>query len=113
MSRHTTVLRRLLPGRTTLQIPTHTNRCAGYVFAVAVENCVNKTVKGASRRPHDKITTLSDLKSDNPDRDEGDIYQNGSLMSVWTKGFQAFDEFDSVEPGKMFIFPTGKPVADP
>lgn len=72
------------------------DRCAPYAFVLAIEDCVKKVVTRAYRRRDDAVTQL------HPATDATELseepYQNGSIMSIWLKGFENFDEFSGITP---------------
>lgn len=72
------------------------DRAAPYAFALAVEDCVTKTVTTASRRKGDETTQLDLVTHVEPTEP---IFENGSLISVFIKPFEQFSEFDSILPG--------------
>ena len=75
------------------------DRSERYVFALAVQNCVNGHSTLASRRTGASVTTLQPSRESAPQ--EGDILENGSVMSVWTKGFLPFDPFAKINLGEV------------
>jgi hypothetical protein len=90
-------------GVTILQSRVHLDRAANYLFALAIEDCVQKNIVVASRHQDKDTTSLLPLQTTTPSSPE-EIYKNGSLMTVWVSGFQSFEEFNNIEPGKMVIF---------
>jgi hypothetical protein len=84
----------LLLNQSRLQI----DRCNNFIFALAVEDCVNKEVTAACRRREDDKTTLAPIEPAPVNMD--DVFKNGSIIQVWIKGVQPFDEFRNREPGK-------------
>lgn len=68
------------------------DRASGYAFALAVENCVNKTVMTAARA---KGADRTQLKPSVPSTDQNkDAFQNGSLAQVWVGHLLPFSDFD-------------------
>jgi hypothetical protein len=82
------------------------DRGANYLFALAVENCVNRQVFAASRRHGETRTELIELSKpvDSPEV-RGDILQNNSIMSVWLGAMFPFDDFLSFKPGETKFLP--------
>lgn len=76
------------------------DRGQNLAFFLAVEDCINRTVTAASRSIGERTTVLTPLKSTMAIPAE-DVFQNGSLLQAWTKGFQPFTEFAGLEPGKL------------
>lgn len=77
-----------------------------YSFALAVEDCVKRNVIAATRCNSDDVTTLTSLNLVAPAASE-DVFKNGSLMTLWLEGLQAFDGFADLEPGRMiFVEPS-------
>jgi hypothetical protein len=67
------------------------DRAAKFTFILAVEDCVRGVVTAAARMVGENITQLMPLRVEevaNP----GDVLRNGSIMSIWIKGFFPFEE---------------------
>lgn len=79
-----------------IQTRIKTDRAVNYTFVVAVENCVTNGVTAAARRLGDAITTMFPLE---PKIDPEDVIQNGSVITVWTSGFQPFSDFERLTQG--------------
>ncbi|WP_430414032.1 restriction endonuclease [Parasphingorhabdus sp.] len=69
------------------------DRHQDYTFVLAVEDCITKSVKTASRKISEKITVLEDFKQQPKSEN---IYQNGSICSIWPEGILPFEEFENV-----------------
>lgn len=80
------------------------DRAEKYAFALAIENCIKQTVTAASRKPNDTSTTLHPLEK-KTEIDKADIYQNGSLMTLWVEGYEPFEKFGEIEPGHFLFKP--------
>jgi hypothetical protein len=72
------------------------DRAAPYAFVLAVEDCVKKTVTTASRRTGAEITQLDPVKQETATEQ---VFESGSLISVFIKPFEHFSEFDDIQPG--------------
>jgi hypothetical protein len=76
------------------------DRAKNYMFALAVENCVNGNVSTASRPIKENLTTLAPVAPiDSVQR--GDTMKNGSVMRVFLKGFFLFEEMAGLQPIPM------------
>lgn len=74
------------------------DRAASYGFVLAVEDCINNVVTTASKRQADAVTQLHPLKEALESTEEA--YKNGSILTVWMKGFASFDEFIGIAPSE-------------
>jgi hypothetical protein len=82
------------------------DRAKSFAFALAVENCVNRQVFAATRRPGDAVTEVIALSvpsevSTQPNQ----VVQNGSIISVWLTQMFSFDEFATLKIGKGKFVP--------
>jgi hypothetical protein len=75
------------------------DRAKSFVFALAIENCVNRQVFGAARRLGESITELAPLIDVVPDRN-GEAIQNNSIISVWLLPMFPFDDFADMKVGE-------------
>jgi hypothetical protein len=57
---------------------------------------VKKTVTTASRRTGAEITQLDPVKQETATEQ---VFESGSLISVFIKPFEHFSEFDDIQPG--------------
>jgi hypothetical protein len=77
------------------------DRHNGHAFVLAVENCIDKSVRTALRRTDDLHTTVNASPA-GPNLDElmgppEPIWQNGSLITTWLKNFVDFRAFEGVK----------------
>lgn len=75
------------------------DRSSNYFFALAVENCVRKTSVFATRKSKETTTTIESVPEPRSESVD-DTVKNGSLISVWVKGFQLFEPFSKLEYGR-------------
>ena len=73
------------------------DRGTPYAFVLAIEDCIKKVVTKAYRGREEAVTQLHPT-GDTTAELSGDPYKNGSIMSIWLKGFENFDEFSGVTP---------------
>lgn len=73
-------------------------------FALAVEDCVRRTVTAASRHVADTSTILTPL-TERESASVDEPVKNGSVLSVWVAGVHSFDEFRGLEPGQWELSP--------
>ena len=78
------------------------DRTSNLKFALAIEDCVRRTVTAASRHISNNTTKLTAIQVAVPKVPE-DVYKNGSLMTVWVNGFIPFDDFADLELGQIVI----------
>ena len=76
------------------------DRAGRYVFALAVENCINGNISTASRPIDANRTTLAPLAPIDAVQ-EGGALKNGSVMRVFVKGFFPFEEMAALQPIPM------------
>ncbi|MDR6521633.1 hypothetical protein J2789_004320 [Variovorax paradoxus] len=76
------------------------DRHSGHAFVLAVENCIDKTVRTALRRTEDLHTTVSaPLARPRPEdaaSPSDPVWQNGSMITSWLKNFVDFSSFEGV-----------------
>jgi hypothetical protein len=78
------------------------DRAEKYLFALAVENCVNGVVSSAARSNDSTHTTVAELiKESSSDSGEQPLV-NGSILRVFMKGFFPFEETASLRPGPHY-----------
>ena len=82
------------------------DRAKNFVFALAVENCVNRQVFAASLRPSDALTELLALSKldEAPDR-QRDVVQNDSIISVWLGTMFSIRDFIAMNVGEGKFMP--------
>jgi hypothetical protein len=73
------------------------DRAKQYMFALAIENCINGNVATASR-PIDALHTTLSPAVPIEAAPEGDILTNGSVLRVFVKGFFRFEEMAGLKP---------------
>lgn len=73
------------------------DRAERYLFAVAVENCVNGHVSSAARRHGAPHTTLAELRTVEEKREGDESVKNGSIITVEIKSFFPFEETAGLE----------------
>lgn len=78
------------------QVRHQIDRGAPYAFVLAVENCISKTVKTASRPLSDEYTHLAPVVAQ--DKPEEQIFQNGSIITVWIDAIEPWVDFAELEP---------------
>jgi hypothetical protein len=71
------------------------DRAINFKFAVALENCINKTTASASQRVGATQTVLSEMV---PVQNAGAALVNGSVLRTIVKGFFPFEEMAGLEP---------------
>jgi hypothetical protein len=79
-------------------------------FALAVEDCIRSQVTSASRLKEGGSTVLVPLQP-NAIFETSDVFKNGSILQVWTKPYQRFEDFSNLEPGKSIARVTPQPTA--
>ncbi|MCA0406066.1 MAG: restriction endonuclease [Proteobacteria bacterium] len=80
------------------------DRSDNLIFALALEDVVNKTVFGATQRINDQFTSIYPLGI-RPEDIKEDPIQNGSIISITLSRLGAFDEFTESEAGKFVFYP--------
>jgi hypothetical protein len=74
------------------------DRAEQYLFALAVENCVNGSVSAAARPRGAEYTTLSDIAPAKADLGGDGPVANGSVIRVVMKGFFPLEEMNGLQP---------------
>lgn len=76
------------------------DRHSGHAFVLAVENCVDKSVRTALRRTEDLHTTVNAPPARPRPEDATNppepVWQNGSMITSWLKNFVDFGSFEGV-----------------
>ena len=76
------------------------DRSNNYFFALAVENCVRDRAAYAAKKSSEAVTVIEPITI--PDSmNSDDVVKNGSLISVWVKGFESFDQFAGLSYGQL------------
>jgi hypothetical protein len=90
------------------------DRAKNFIFALAIENCVNRQVFAASRRPGDALTELVAIsKPDEAPGRQGEIVQNNSIITVWLGTMFSFDDFIALKVGEGKFVPISEGQAAP
>jgi hypothetical protein len=76
------------------------DRSSNYIFVLAVEDCVRKKAVFATRRSEEITTNLETVPEPDYSRTD-EVVKNGSLISVWVKGFESFDQFTRLKLGQL------------
>jgi len=88
------------------------DRAENFVFALAIENCVNQKVFAASRRPGDALTEIFAIsKPDEVPERQGEIVQNNSIITVWLGSMFSFDDFVALKVGEGKFIPSSEEKA--
>lgn len=69
------------------------DRGSDYGFVLAVEDCVSKTMTIASRAAADEHTSFKEPRNE---FSHEEVYQNGSIATIWLNGMSPFEEFADV-----------------
>lgn len=80
------------------------DRSQKLAFALAVEDCVRRTVTAASRIADAGTTILTPLDNSGNLQVEETV-RNGSVASAWMGGVYSFDKFSDLSPGEIRIEP--------
>ena len=76
------------------------DRSNNYFFAIAVEDCVRDIAAYATKKSSEAVTVIEPISI--PDSiDSDDVVKNGSLISVWVKGLESFDQFSGLSYGQL------------
>ena len=78
------------------------NRAERYLFAFAVENCINGIVSTAARDKGARHTTLAELVPERPDPSGEIPLANGSVLRVFMKALFPFEEMADLQPGPHY-----------
>lgn len=81
------------------------DRGNAFTFVFALEDCVRRVVKTASRRPGQENTTLVEL------RPGQDLLAGHDLWVVWINFFATFDRFEGLDLMKVYDQPVAVPSA--
>jgi hypothetical protein len=76
------------------------DRAKNYLFALAIENCVNGRVSSAARPIDASLTELAPVLP-REDKSGGPILENGSILRVQIKGYFPFEEMEGVKHGEV------------
>ncbi|MHC2424217.1 hypothetical protein ACVII1_007218 [Bradyrhizobium elkanii] len=74
------------------------DRAEQYLFALAVENCVNGTVSSAARPRDAKYAVLAELRAEEGKPNGQEPVRNGSVITVALNGFFPFEETAGLQP---------------
>lgn len=77
------------------------DRGSKYSFVLAVEDCVHEKTQTASRVEGETYTTIAPIHIQKPAKDQGPIFQNGSVILVEGKFYFDFSELADLEKGEF------------
>lgn len=76
-----------------------------YLFALAVENCINGSVSSAAREHEGEHTVLAELRTAAEQRERKELVKNGSVIAVALNGFFPFEETEGLQPVSLNSIP--------
>ena len=88
-------------GHKIAQTRIYIDRAKNLLFALAIEDVVNKTKLLASRRSEDTDTVLVEPCDDSGQPPTASVLKNGTLISYWIRKLIPFEEFASLKLGEL------------
>lgn len=84
------------------------DRGASSIFSFAVEDCISRGVHSVQRLAGEELTHISILQVGAAEETE-EVLKNGSILQMWTSGYQDFKKYEHLQFGQGEILPYKAP----